>query len=238
MQIAATSKGGETTVDGKLPWVTNLRQAGFDVAAAIQGEDGAPAFIASLSSDSAGLTRSPDLALMGMRASSTAAIDIADVRIGPDDVIHPDAANWLPKVRPAFLGMQCAMAIGLARRSLSETDVRLKAARGVLTADVDALRDELASCEARLGTGLLDRRFVAAPAALFRLRIRLAEIVAAAIQLELCASGGSAYLSEPGKAFQRRLREAAFIPIITPSLVQLKTALHAHEPHQPVAEPA
>ena len=74
--------------------------------------------------------------------------------------------------------------------------------------------------------------------ALFSLRIRLADIAAAAVQLELSASGGRAYLSVPGKGIQRRLREVAFIPLVTPSLVQLKTALVAQSQRTAIKEPA
>lgn len=103
----------------------------------------------------------------------------------------------------------------------------------MLTPPVTTLAAALQSAEAALREGLQDGRFVEDPAQLFRLRIRLAEIAAEALQLELYASGGRAYLSVPGEGFQRRHREAAFLPIITPSLVQLKLALQVYE--QPVA---
>ncbi|EWM40207.1 putative acyl-CoA dehydrogenase domain protein [Bordetella holmesii 70147] len=38
-------------------------------------------------------------------------------------------------------------------------------------------------------------------------------------------SGGKAYLHGDGNGFARRWREAAFLPIVTPSLIQLKTEL-------------
>ncbi len=63
------------------------------------------------------------------------------------------------------------------------------------------------------------------PARLFRIRIGLAEAAANAVQLELQASGGKAYLSEHGAGFARRWRESAFVPIVTPSLVQLRAEL-------------
>jgi alkylation response protein AidB-like acyl-CoA dehydrogenase len=238
LQIKAAAQDGVRTVTGKLPWVTNLRAAGFDVAAAVQGEGGSTPFVARLSSDNAGVRRSPDLALMGMRASSTAAVDLDGVRVNDDDIIHPDAGVWLPQVRPAFLGLQCAMSIGLARRSLAETELRLNKNRDVLAAEVDALSRDLDVAEGQLAAGLLDARFIAVPAPLFRIRLRLAAIVSGAVQLELAASGGEAYLSEPGRSFQRRLREAAFVPIITPSLVQLKTVLREHERRQAIVETA
>jgi hypothetical protein len=72
---------------------------------------------------------------------------------------------------------------------------------------------------------VLDRPFQGDAAPLFRIRIELAEVVAKAMELELHAAGGAAYLNQVGRGFARRWREAAFIPVITPSLVQLKTAL-------------
>ncbi|MCO5132434.1 MAG: acyl-CoA/acyl-ACP dehydrogenase [Xanthobacteraceae bacterium] len=238
LQIRATPEaGGTLRIDGKLPWVTNLRRGGFDVAAAVSGDGHAPAFVAVLSSDDQGLARSDDLDLMAMRATSTAALQFDNVRIGADRILHHNASEWLPKVRPAFLAMQCAMSSGLARRALAEAGARLNLGRDVLARPVTELTAALRAAEAALRDGLGGHRFVAHPAQLFRLRIRLAEIAAEALQIELSASGGRAYLAGPGAGFQRRQREAAFLPIITPSIVQLKLALQVHE--QPLAgEPA
>jgi len=84
--------------------------------------------------------------------------------------------------------------------------------------------------------------FVRAPRQLFALRIELAEIATEAVQLELQASGGKAYLGAGGGGFARRWREAAFVPIVTPSLVQLKSELasaqadsHATPDHEAAA---
>ena len=76
-----------------------------------------------------------------------------------------------------------------------------------------------------MAAGLRAGTYVGAAARLFELRIALAEIAQEAVTLELQASGGRAYLAKPGESFARRWREAAFVPIITPSLVQLKAAL-------------
>ena len=84
----------------------------------------------------------------------------------------------------------------------------------VYLTDVDALK-----------TGLLEGRFLTNPAALFNIRIALAEATASAVQFELQASGGKAYLCAHGSAFARRWRESAFVPIVTPSLVQLRAEL-------------
>ncbi|HEY9752214.1 MAG TPA: hypothetical protein V6C46_04655, partial [Coleofasciculaceae cyanobacterium] len=46
------------------------------------------------------------------------------------------------------------------------------------------------------------------------------------VWLELEVKGGSAYFKPSGTA--RRLREVAFLPVLTPSLVQLETELQRH----------
>jgi alkylation response protein AidB-like acyl-CoA dehydrogenase len=227
LQFSARADGEAAIVDGKLPWVTNLRRDPFHVAVAVAREDGAT-FVASLSSEADGVVRSPDLDLLGLRATNTAAITVSQARVSRDDVIHPDARAWLPQVRPAFLGLQCGMSIGLARRSLHEARQASGSGRNVLQQPVAETTEALDRQERALLEGLKDDAFHTQPARLFQIRIALADVVSAALGLELQASGGRAYLSIPGRAFARRWREAAFIPVITPSIVQLRTALTRH----------
>ncbi|WP_323010212.1 acyl-CoA dehydrogenase family protein [Paracoccus sp. (in: a-proteobacteria)] len=228
LQIAARKDGDALVLDGKLPWVTNLRRDGFHVAAAADRAEGGPALIVALSHDDPGLVRSDDLALMGMRSSDTAAVNLSGVRIPRDRILAENAQAWLPAVRPTFIALQCGMAMGLAGRSLDEAATSGgSGGRSVLAADLALLRDQLAGAAEALGAGLRDGRFASKPAPLFELRIQLAEIVASAVALELQAGGGRCYLAEPGRDFARRWREAAFVPIITPSIVQLRTALEA-----------
>ena len=225
LQISAKADGAALILDGKLPWVTNLRPSGFHVAAAVDRTDGGPAFIVSLAHDDEGLERSPDLDLFSMRSSDTAAIKLSAVRVSPDRILANDANDWLPQVRPAFVGLQNGLSIGLARRAIAEADQAAGSGRGVLGEPIAELRQRLDRAEARLFAGLRTREFEVDAVPLFELRIELAGIVSEAVSLELQAAGGKAYLTEPGRDFARRWREAAFIPVITPSLVQLKTVL-------------
>lgn len=226
LQVKARPEGDRLVIDGALPWVTNLRGQGFVVAAAADPADGGPAVIVALAHDDPGLTRSADLALMGMRSSDTAALRLNGVRLGRDRVIAANAPEWLPAVRPVFLALQCGMPIGLARRSLAEAG-DASAGRGVLAGPVADLRARLDQAVAALETGLATGSFVTRPAPLFELRIALSDIVFQAVALELQAGGGRCYLQGPGAGFARRWREAAFVPIITPSTVQLRTVLDA-----------
>lgn len=228
IQISGRADGRAFVFDGRMPWVTNLRPEGFHVAGVASGENGR-ALCVSFAHDDPGLSRSPDLGLMGMRSTNTAALSLADVHLDPERIIHPDAIAWLPQVRPAFLGLQCGMSIGLARRSLEEARSAVGSGRSILHAPLQELQARLAREEAALLSGLKAGSFQSNAAPLFRVRIALAEIAAEAVQLELQASGGRAYLTKFGSGFARRYREAAFIPLITPSLVQLKVALDVQE---------
>ena len=117
------------------------------------------------------------------------------------------------------------MAIGLARRALDEVQRHLGGSRSLLDGELAAQRETLDGHVAALHAGLASGEFASQPARLFRIRIGLAEAAANAVQLELKASGGKAYLSEHGAGFARRWRESAFVPIVTPSLVQLRAEL-------------
>lgn len=228
LQVRATPADHGWTLDGRLPWVTNLRKGHFVVAAAIEREGAAP-LVAAIPSASAGLARSDDLQLLGLQSSNTAALDFDGVALPREWLLHDDARRYLPQVRPAFLGLQCAMTIGLTRRALEAVREHLGGSRSVLREEEERLRGELDGLVERLRAGLSSGEFSAEPARLFRIRIGLAEGAAAAVQLELQASGGKAYLSRHGAAFARRWRESAFVPIVTPSLVQLRTELQRQE---------
>jgi alkylation response protein AidB-like acyl-CoA dehydrogenase len=228
LQISATPHAGGWQLDGALAWITNLRKEGFIAAAAVNSANGAPPAVIAFTSDSAGVTRSPDLDLMALRSSNTAAVKLAAVQIGDADVIHANAREFLPGVRPSFLGMQCGLSIGLARASLRSAHALSTSMRGPLLQRIEALQAALEQQVAALKEGVDDGRFRTMAAPLFRLRIALAETVQQAVLLELQASGGKAYLQDRDTNFARRWREAAFIPIVTPSLTQLQVELQKH----------
>lgn len=228
LQIAATadpSGAARFRLSGRVPWATNLRHPDWLLAVAVERRDGAAPMIAALPADRPGLLRSADHDLLGLRGTNTAAVTVSEVRIGDDDLIAENARAWLPAVRPAFLGFQCGMPVGLARASLAAARRDAGGAITVLQAPLAAAEEGLDSAVAALDAGLREGRFAAAPKELFGLRIRLTEIALQAAQLELQASGGRAYHRDGASAFARRWREAAFLPVVTPSIAQLQGEL-------------
>ena len=219
------SDGGLRQVSGRLPWVTNLLRGGFVVAAAVQARQnhGQPLIVA-LESNSAGLTRSDDLDLLGLRGSNTAAIALRDVVVPDYSLLAVEGLHFLKRARPMFLSLQCGMSIGLIRAALRAAE-QVGAAREVLQPRISRAWEVLQTQWLLLRTGLDSGQFVQDAPALFQIRLTLAALVQEAIQLELQGSGGRAYLRSHLPQFGRRLQESAFVPVVTPSLTQLQGEL-------------
>ncbi|KWO11448.1 acyl-CoA dehydrogenase [Burkholderia cepacia] len=227
LQMHAARSGNAFVLNGSLPWITNLRREGFIAAAAFDHDDGTPPSVFAIPHDARGVERSDDLDLIGLRASNTAALRVSDTVLDESYRLAADAPAWLARVRPAFLGLQCGMSIGLARRALLATLDASAPSRASLGAEIRELETTLADQAAQLKRGVLDGTFFRSPATMFELRIALVETVSQAVSLEVQATGGRGYLrGQSGSA--RRVREASFIPIVTPSLVQLKSQLARH----------
>jgi alkylation response protein AidB-like acyl-CoA dehydrogenase len=232
LQLSATPNTNGWQLDGKLPWVTNLRRPEFVLAAAVEQASGGSPSIVAIFSGRPGVERTPDLELISLRASNTAAVNLVATQVTHEDIIHLDARRFLPQVRPAFLSMQCGMSIGLARASLLAAEKHGSRERPVLKPRIEKQQAELVAAVTALHAGLEDGRFShgnEGAAILFKLRIRLAASVRDALELELEASGGRAYLLDCNREFVRRWREAAFVPVVTPSLTQLQSELNRFE---------
>lgn len=223
LQAQLTPRTGGTSLDGKAPWATNLRKGGFVVAVTARAPGGDGAWVLAVPGDVPGVARSADLRLLGLQSSNTAALSFQGAELGDEHVLHRDAREFIAAVRPAFLGLQCGLSIGLSRASLRAA---AEAARVDFLHELAAeLSRELEEAAATLDAGLADARFLQDAPALFALRVALARLAQQAVELELRASGGGAYLTERDRGFARRWREAAFLPIVTPSLVQLEQEL-------------
>lgn len=215
---------GGLRLDGGLPWVTNLQPQGFVVAAAVDMGPGQPPAVVAIESGRTGLQRTPDLGLVALRDSRTAALTLKDVVLPADQVLARHGPDYLRRIRPHFLGMQCGMSIGLARAALAASRAAC-GPRTSLQAPLQALEHDLAQATAALQAGVASGQYATQAAPLFELRIALAGLVQTAVQLELQATGGRAYLQGQAPGFARRWLEAAFVPVVTPSLTQLQAEL-------------
>jgi len=212
-------------LNGKVPWATNLLRQGFAVVLAAGDAQGANPAVYAVPHHAHGLRREPDLDLIGLRATNTAALRLDGVVLDEAWQLHPDAKVFLPSIRPAFLGLQCGLGLGLARASVRAARRALEGGASVLGAELDKLDAAVETYWQQLSTGIDGGRLRERPLELLDMRIRMVELATSAVQLELQALGGRAYLRGESGGFARRWREAAFLPVVTPTLAQLKTEL-------------
>lgn len=222
LRTSFTTGAGDMRLSGAVPWASNLRRQGFVAAIAAGDAQGDNPAVFAVPHDARGLQRTPDLELLALRGTNTAALHLDEVTVDESWQLHPQARVFLPAVRPVFVGLQCGLGLGLARASLRAARQALAGAQSTeLAALESATRDLEAVLLAGLdGSGLRER-----PRELLLLRLRMVEMAADAVRLELQALGGRALLGSEGRAFARRSREAAFLNVVTPTVVQLRKDL-------------
>jgi alkylation response protein AidB-like acyl-CoA dehydrogenase len=121
--------------------------------------------------------------------------------------------------------LQSAMCIGLARRCLDEVASNLGGVNSAFAAEFDLLTTELAHAEREVGSFAAAVGGPVTPSKhdLLTLRLAAADVVSAAAALEIRTAGGKGYARRTDAS--RRFREAAFIPVQSPSEAQLRWEL-------------
>ncbi|MBP8880731.1 MAG: acyl-CoA/acyl-ACP dehydrogenase [Dermatophilaceae bacterium] len=221
LPVTATRDGDGLRLDGVIPWASNLTANGTVVLPA--GQVGAPPIAVALRLDTPGITRRDVRGLLALEATASGSLQLSGVRVDPAAVLSRDLGTLVRGFRPTFLILQSSFALGLARRAVAEAkalDHR---------PDQLALRPQVQAITAALARHTATRdRLAAAPAQasdreLLTLRLDVVELAVAATRLESTLTGGRGYLASSPTA--RRLREAAFLPIQSPSEGHLRWEL-------------
>ena len=222
LRISGAAGPDGVRLNGTLAWATNLRRQGFVAAIAVGDEHGDNPSVYALPYYVRGVAREADLDLLALRGTNTAALRLDDVALDASWQIHPQARVFLPSIRPAFVGLQCGLGIGLARASLRAARAALDGRPSILSGEIDALDAHIAACRQTLCAGLDDGSLRERPRDLLTLRLRMVDMAAAAVALDLQALGGRALLRAEDGGHARRAREAAFLAVVTPTVAQLK----------------
>lgn len=245
LRVTAEPRDGGYLLSGKLPWVSNLVGDRFVVAVAARS--GSSITIIAVPGDIPGVRPGPRMPLFGLEGTASASLLFDEVQLDAKWAITRDGGAFLAKVRPVFLILQSALAWGLAESALASVYEKLSGPRRILEKEAERLDQALDRLvtELRAIAGVYDAgaswpnrsEHDGTPSEangrqdlLYRsLKVRkeLAELAVESTWLELEAAGGAGYLSESDTA--RRLREAAFFPVQSPSLVQLRAELARYE---------
>lgn len=223
MENFAQKFHGGYKLSGKMPWITNINGNAYYAACAAQCDDG-NVYAFSLENNDKGITIE-NLDLIGLRSSDTKIVKMNNVVLSKERILHDNIGEWLKTLRPAFISLQCGMFLGLAWRCIDEAKRHFDRRRSPLAQQLDDVAEEIQKLESTLIQQSRIGAFNQNPQAIFKIRIALTECVWKAILLELKIRGGTAYLENSCEGFPRRLREASFVPIITPSVTHLQKIL-------------
>ncbi len=207
-------------VQGGIPWASNLYQDRTLVVAAGEKPDGSHVVL-SLLLDGKQVRATSAPALLALQATASTSVVVEDAGVPAERVISEDLNAFLTRVRPTFMVLQAAFAIGLGEAALAVVDVPLHGADTVLDADRNQLLSRHSwlvdtTMAALSGPGITARELVS-------YRLEASEFAQAAVAAEARKEGGRGYVAASSTA--RRIREAAFLPIQSPTESQLRWEL-------------
>jgi alkylation response protein AidB-like acyl-CoA dehydrogenase len=223
LDLAATPAGQGYRLTGTLRWASNLYSDSVMVTAA--QTDTGEKLVAALPLATSGVTIGNHFDLLAMGSTASSFLKLDDVYVGDDQILSRDIESFLTGVRPTFLVLQSAMCVGLARRCLDEVEPSLSGVNSAFAVEFGSLSAELAGIEAQVTSFAAAVGGPTTPAKrdLLTLRLAAADVVSAAAALEIRTAGGKGYARRTDAS--RRFREAAFIPVQSPSEAQLRWEL-------------
>ena len=211
---------GEVVLDGTIPWASNLFVDGAVVVLPARTHDGRRLIVA-VTTDQPGVTLRDHPPLLALGATASTSVQLDGVRVPAAHVLTDRFLDFLADVRPSFLLLQTAFCLGLTDAALESAAGRFDGPAVVLEADHDALVDR----RNELAAAFSDRLAHGGPAdeRLVELRLAAGQLGVDATRHESGVRGGAGYLATAPTA--RRLREATFLPIQSPTEAQLRWEL-------------
>lgn len=219
--VTLTRRGDHLVLDGTVPWASNLYPDAVVILPVVR-EDGRPAIVRTRVA-ARGVSVRPLENLMALNATASGILRLEGVEIDAEqDVLTEDVPGFLATVRGPFLLLQTSFCLGLSAAALTSARENLGGVGEMFREDLD---DAVAE-QQRLRTDLVRlarEPRAAAPRELLQLRLDAALLTGGATRLESKIVGGRGYaLSSPTA---RRAREAAFLPVQSPTEGHLRWEL-------------
>lgn len=223
IDLVAEEVAGGFTINGKLNWASNLAEDAVIVTAAKTAAG--QRLLVVFDGDTQGITLGKPFGLLGLNATSSSWVSIEDVHVPDAQVLSQDFEGFIAQVRPTFVILQTSECLGVAEASIFAASSRLQGLNEVLADDVAAVRGRIESLidVQESYASRLDSGEQVTKVELLELRLAAAEVATAAAGIEVRVAGGAGYASSSPAS--RRFREAAFIPVQSPSETQLKWEL-------------
>ncbi|OBI68272.1 acyl-CoA dehydrogenase family protein [Mycobacterium sp. E796] len=226
LELTAAPVDGGYELSGPIRWASNLYPDSTMVTAA--RTDAGEKLIVALPLDTPGVVVGEHFDLLALGSTASSYLNLQSAYVPAEQVLSRDFDGFLRTVRPTFLVLQSAMCLGLTRTTVEESRPGLTGVNAVFAADVERIAEKLASAEATLArlaaaVGGSETSRTPTKKELLSLRLAAAELAGASADLEIRTAGGKGYASRTSAS--RRYREAAFIPVQSPSEAQLRWEL-------------
>ncbi|AZA11293.1 acyl-CoA dehydrogenase family protein [Corynebacterium gerontici] len=219
IELQATPVKGGYEVSGVLRWASNLVEDSLVVTGAVA--DGPLVF--AIDASAPGVSLGKPFGLLGLNATASTSLEFDRAFVPERQVLATDLQGFARSVRPTFVLLQTSECLGLAHTAAQEATKRLEGVNGVFASEVQAINEHIASLvehQEELSRGVEKQ---VDPVALIELRLAAAQAAASATQLEVRVAGGAGYAQHSPAS--RRFREAAFLPVQSPSEAQLRWEL-------------
>ena len=219
--VTLTRRGDHLVLDGTVPWASNLYPDAVVILPVVR-EDGRPAIVRTRVA-LPGVSVRPLENLMALNATASGILRLEGVEIDAEqDVLTEDVPGFLATVRGPFLLLQTSFCLGLYAAALTSARENLGGVGEMFREDLDDAVAEQQRLRADLVRLAREPR-AAAPRELLQLRLDAALLTGEATRLEAKIVGGRGYaLSSPTA---RRAREAAFLPVQSPTEGHLRWEL-------------
>jgi alkylation response protein AidB-like acyl-CoA dehydrogenase len=222
--------GDQIQLDGPIAWASNLWHDSVMVTAARHVVTG-QRIVVVIDVNHPGVSVSPITDLLALSETASGTLMLNQVLISRDRIVHSDLRDFARRVRTRFLALQTAFCLGLSEASLdacstgcshgaSEVTAIFGDQHATLRSRLDRLHDERDAVIAAISDQPATAREITAA---ISLRLEAAVLARETTQLELCITGGRGYVASSPTA--RRLREAMFLPVQSPTEGQLRWEL-------------
>lgn len=222
ISLTAEPVEGGYRIDGKLNWASNLYDDAVLVTGAKTPDGGHLIFVVEAGHE--GLNFGNPFGLLGLNATASAWVSFEGVILPETQILTRSLVDFVPAAKPVLALLQVSECLGVSEAAAAAAATRITGINETFRADLEKVT---------AGNAELVKRQVAAISAfdsgnlgaveLLELRLDAAELAIAATAVEVRVAGGAGYAKNSPTS--RRFREAAFIPVQSPSESQLRWEL-------------
>lgn len=220
IDLHAVAVAGGYRISGKLNWASNLYNDA--VLVTVARTDSGERIVVCIESSDEGVTFGKPFGLLGLNATASAWVNLHNVFVPEAHVLSRDFETFIRGVRPTFVLLQIAECLGVAEAAVAAASRRLNGVNETFAHELHQLYEHIGEL-VRRQEDLIAQVPHAAPVDLLELRLAAASAAVTAAGIEVRVAGGAGYARNSPAS--RRFREAAFIPVQSPSESQLRWEL-------------